>query len=483
MFLNLKNKKEIGLFLGALFLLLVILIANIKRALNGDLFVYDYGIYQQGIFELAKGDINPFMSVRDIKLWNDHFMPVIFLAVPWVWLLDFSNAAMIIFEWFWFLLAVLTVFNLTKEKSSCVKLLSVVYILFAKGVLSGIHFAIHPGVWSAPLWILITFSLTKRDWQKVLLYSFLLIFFRESFVFGVITLTFSMALLGRERKKALLLLFIALSYGLFVFVFREQVVGPVEDFGGQFVRKLLSQPISFIIDAFKTFEWKIFIKIYYPYFITLPLALSSLWSEKKKDVIFLFVALIGPHYFLHFLANKFHYQYGVAAVCPILGVLYGSDIFERFENNKKLVALFLILPLLSGMGFHTKFMKLVFKKYENGSRLTSQIFEERDEIRKVLLSLPKNKKIIGPSRATAALYQPGMTNLYTVESFLKRDKVYDYLFYWKGQGYSYQGKTVAKKEILDQFCGPSTDEVIYESATFYLAKGKFDTDCYEKNYP
>ena len=195
------------------------------------------------------------------------------------------------------------------------------------------------------------------------------------------------------------------------------------------------------------------------------------------------MALIGPHYFLHFLANKFHYQYGVAAVCPLLGLLYGTDYFERIRSNKKLFYFILILPILSGMGFHTKFMKLIFKKYPNGSRVFSEIYEEKDKMRDILQSLPKDKKIIGPSRATATLYQPGMTNLYTVESFLKRDKVYDYLFYWKGQGYAHNGVTVEKKKIMDQFCGESISKVIYESDVFYLAEGVFDQDCYEYNYP
>ncbi len=467
------------------FLLLVILIANIKRAMNGELFTYDYGIYQQGVFELASGTLNPFMSVRDIKLWNDHFMPILFLAVPWVWLWGFSTVAMIAFEWLWFAIAALVTFSLVRNKKIEVQVISLIFLLFAKGILSGLHFAIHPGVWSAPVWILLCYNLAKERWKSVLLYSFCLIFFRESFTFGIITLTTMMAILDKERKRSLALLLFCLAYALFVFVLRKHVLGPVEDFGGKFVSNLLSRPFGTLVDAFKIFEWKIFFKIYYPYFIPVPMALLFLWRQgtKGRQILLLFVALIGPHYFLHFLANKFHYQYGVAAVCPLLGLLYGTDYFERIRSNKKLFYFILILPILSGMGFHTKFMKLIFKKYPNGSRVFSEIYEEKDKMRDILQSLPKDKKIIGPSRATATLYQPGMTNLYTVESFLKRDKVYDYLFYWKGQGYAHNGVTVEKKKIMDQFCGESISKVIYESDVFYLAEGVFDQDCYEYNYP
>lgn len=479
---NLYNNRETWLKFGAGFFLLVILVANIKRAMNGELFAYDYGIYQQGVFELAKGDINPFMSVRDIKLWNDHFAPILFTAVPWVWLWNFSTSAMIAYEWLWFAIAIAVTFYLVRDKDFKIKLISVVFVLFAKGILSGIHFAIHPGVWSAPIWILLCFHLAKENWRKVLLYSFVIMFFRESFIFGVITLTATMILLGKERLRSSSLLLFALLYGIFVFILRKHVVGPVEDYGSVFVKNLISDPIGIISRAFMAFDWKIFFKIYYPFIIPVPVMFYHLWKE-KKEVLLLFVALVGPHYFLHFLAGKFHYQYGVAAVAPILGLMFGTDIFERFKDNKKLYGLLLLLPILSGMGYHTKFMKLIFKKYPNGSRLHSEIYNEKEPIRKALLAIPKDKKIIGSSRATATLYQPGMTNLYTVESFLKRDKIYDYLFYWKGQGYAFEDKAADKSTIMDRFCGKYVEEVIYDTKVFYLAKGRFDQDCYEKNYP
>ena len=162
MYSKLAQNKNLILKLVSSFLLIIIVIANIKRAINGEFDVYDYGIFQQGIFELAQGDINPFMSVRDLKLWNDHFMPVLFLAVPWVWLWDFSTFSMAIFEWLWFVAAVIIVFNLSKEKPFPVKVAAVLLILFAKGFLSGLHFAVHPGVWSGPIWILFILLLGQR---------------------------------------------------------------------------------------------------------------------------------------------------------------------------------------------------------------------------------------------------------------------------------------------------------------------------------
>ena len=131
----------------------------------------------------------------------------------------------------------------------------------------------------------------------------------------------------------------------------------------------------------------------------------------------------------------------------------------------------------------TKFSKKILQKYNNGSYFFSEIYNEKIPIRKALLNIPKNKKIIGPSRATATIYRPGMTNLYTVEAFLKRDKIYDFLFYWKGQEFSFEGKRISKQEIMDRFCKADISKVIYNSDVFFLAEGAFDSECYERNYP
>ena len=209
------------------------------------------------------------------------------------------------------------------------------------------------------------------------------------------------------------------------------------------------------------------------------------WKTKEnKNEYLSFLALVFPHFFLHFLANRFHYQYGVAAVAPLLGFIIGSKILDRtLLRNKVLFTIITVLPILSGMSYYTKFTKKIFQTYSNGSYIFSNVYKEKDVVRRLLLDIPKDKKIIGPSRTTATLYRPGMTNLYTVEAFLKRDKKYDFLFYWKEQDYVFQGKRVAKKSIMDQFCSKSIEDIIYESDVFYLAKGSFDKDCYELNYP
>ena len=135
------------------------------------------------------------------------------------------------------------------------------------------------------------------------------------------------------------------------------------------------------------------------------------------------------------------------------------------------------------MGYHTKFFQITVKKYKNDERFFSPIYYEKEKIRQLLLSIPKDKKIIGTTRKTSMLYTPGMTNIYIVESGLQRNKTYDYLFYWKDEKYLFEGSSVNKKVVMDKHCSSSVSSTILDSEVFYLAKGRFERDCYEFNYP
>ena len=57
----------------------LIIFVNIKGILLNCFHATDFGIYQQAIYDIAYNlDPNPFVSVRNIKIFNDHFDPIIF---------------------------------------------------------------------------------------------------------------------------------------------------------------------------------------------------------------------------------------------------------------------------------------------------------------------------------------------------------------------------------------------------------------------
>jgi len=65
-------------YLGILILLALPLGLNLLKFENLCLNGYDIGIYHQAIVEMKiPGNMNPFLSVRGIPAFNDHFNPVL----------------------------------------------------------------------------------------------------------------------------------------------------------------------------------------------------------------------------------------------------------------------------------------------------------------------------------------------------------------------------------------------------------------------
>ncbi|MCK5379592.1 MAG: DUF2079 domain-containing protein, partial [Acidobacteria bacterium] len=43
---------------------------------------FDLGIYAQALFRLSLDDLNPWLTLRDVRVFNDHFDPVLFGVAP-----------------------------------------------------------------------------------------------------------------------------------------------------------------------------------------------------------------------------------------------------------------------------------------------------------------------------------------------------------------------------------------------------------------
>ena len=61
--------------------------------------VIDFGIYQQAIYDIwTKFELNPYISVRHIKIFNDHFDPIVYLAAVFVGIVGQNPVSVILFE-------------------------------------------------------------------------------------------------------------------------------------------------------------------------------------------------------------------------------------------------------------------------------------------------------------------------------------------------------------------------------------------------
>ncbi|MFN7684635.1 MAG: hypothetical protein ACK5QT_04395 [Oligoflexia bacterium] len=57
---------------------------------------FDLGIYSQALANISFADLNPWLSVRQIRIFNDHFDPVLVFFAPFARLIEPSLAAILI---------------------------------------------------------------------------------------------------------------------------------------------------------------------------------------------------------------------------------------------------------------------------------------------------------------------------------------------------------------------------------------------------
>jgi uncharacterized membrane protein len=203
---------------------------------------YDLGIYSQAIRYLSWGDWNPWLSGRQINIFNDHFEPILWVLAPFAKVFRPDRVAV-------FGEALLILFSLAplvylEKRGITVKGSSVFFgalILFARPVVRAIGFPVHPSTWSVlPLSLLaVSVMLDRKKWIFASLT--LLFLFREEFPFLGIVLGVVFCSMRRWRFGILILAWSSV-WGVFDFVLRPMMVGPTEGYGAGLIRSMLTQP-------------------------------------------------------------------------------------------------------------------------------------------------------------------------------------------------------------------------------------------------
>ncbi|MCR9205283.1 MAG: DUF2079 domain-containing protein [Halobacteriovoraceae bacterium] len=478
-------KKTKYAFIGiGIVLSLFILVGNVKRSLNFGLPTYDYGIYQQAVFEMAhQKKLNPFMSVRDEYVWNDHFMPILITAIPGAWITDYANWFLTSYEWLWYILFLFLMVYLSRDLPIEDQLGALVGALFCKAWLVAMHFSAHPGPWSGALWALVVYSIVKRNHSLIFWTTISLILYRESYVFCIFTLGVFYTL-KEDRKLGLKLLAFSLLYMFFLFFLRERLIGPTYNYAARLMKPFMDDPVAGAILHLKEFKYKMVFKLIMPYLIPTFFWIRELKRENILNHPYIAVLfLMAPYYAMHFLANKFNYQYGVAAVVPFLALTTFNGTFKKIrEKNIYLFIVTLLIFLLNGTSYHKRFIKFALEKYDNGSRISREFNLEIEKVKNIVLETDKDLKIISTSYLAARFIQPGMTNVHTIEEFMNFRDHFDILLYPKHKKYIYDSRNISKHDYMMENCKSMIEEIIYDSKLFFMAKGNFTRECYLKNH-
>lgn len=478
------NKKNIYYLISVLFLASLILISNLVAVFNNCLESYDFGLYQQAIFDIAGFEsFNPYLSIRGLKIFNDHFMPAIYFAAPFVWLFNFHPASLILFEFSTVVLAFLFVFKLKPKASFLEKLTSVLLILLSKGLLTGLIFPIHPGVWSLPLWICIGYYLYEEKYKKVLLLSSFLFLFRESFPFTLFGLSLFF-LFKKEYRFGVMSFLIMVLQIILIFKVRPLLLGEVYNYGGGFISELLTDPLNYLTEKWMSFNISVPIKIYYPFILPFFLIIKK-ECLRIKDVLehpaFGLFLMTCPLIVLHFLANKFHYQYGTVFVAPLLAGIIFSPSFFKTTDDWKVSSLVIVLFISSASSTYTKFFKLGILSQTNKCKISPARRDATKYLKEEVEKVERGSTIFSTKRIVSSVMKPGLDISVPYSLFVKYKKSYDYLLVEKNYGGDLD--SVYSKEKFERIinkCNKMVSKKIIHNDHFYFARGLFTKECFSE---
>ncbi|MCK5073524.1 MAG: DUF2079 domain-containing protein, partial [Bacteriovoracaceae bacterium] len=164
-FFTIAMKCLVVLSLG--YLCFLPLVFNIVNLLNNCINIYDFGIYEQAIYEIAGGaGWNPYLTVRNIHIFNEHFDPVIFLAAPWALIFKYNPVCLVVFEWLWFAAIIVMIILISRKKNSFYE--TCFYIMLfclSRAIISGLAYPIHPTTWAMlPLFLIILYLYGNGFW-------------------------------------------------------------------------------------------------------------------------------------------------------------------------------------------------------------------------------------------------------------------------------------------------------------------------------
>ncbi|MBF0361895.1 MAG: hypothetical protein HQK49_12840 [Oligoflexia bacterium] len=489
------NNNRFIFFFFCLFSFLIVLIpiSNSVRALFLNINANDFSIYQQAIYDLSFDNLNPYLTIKGTGIFNDHVDPIIFLAALWCKVWGYTPYSLIFFEWMWFVLLIICTFVLIKNerKNNTAKILfSLSLIIFSRSFLQGLEFPIHPTTWSMlPLFLLFYF-LIKDKFIPVVIFSFIICWYREIFPLMLISFS-SYFLLNKKFKRFVVIFSIGATHYYLYSHLRPILLGPTVDYGDTLLKQLIEQHIFFIWERFKTFSFPY--KVFVPYiFISLlffkyEIKIKSLHPLQSlqsliKHPLTAAILFVGPMFFLHALANYMVHHHSVPMIVPFLAVIIFSSLSDHILKNKLLLYSIIIIFLCLSSSRYTKMVKntLLLDKdanysYEEAREKLRALKEIKDKIYKIVI-LNKDTKILASGGVIASILKPNM-KLYQFCEVTDNTLSFDYLLLEK-RAHGDLNPLVFKDIIqIESDCMKYKAETVIDNQFFILMKGNFDDRC------
>lgn len=466
--------KKFLVFCLFAFIPLLVICANIKRAQNNCFNGYDLGIYHQSLVEIGhSGNLNPYVTIRGIKIFNDHFDPIQILGAQLVRLGGYHLEASLIIEWFFWLSALGLLLWLRKPKTLSELFLLGIVFLGAKGILNALNYPIHASFWSLPLWVLIGYGIVY-DKAKIIGMSCLgLCFFKEHLPVAILWFSFFF-LFGKNKSLGVWLFLLGLSFSLFAFVARPILFGEIHGHGEHLVKPLLVEPVSFLWSKIIGFNYVQLIGIFAPLIALGGLSYYFLKSHKRQWACAGFFLL--PLFGLHFLANSFGYQYSFQFSALIIAVAYFQGGLQAISKVPWATALLVLLAVFTSGRIYGEMFDVVALNKNHKCVISPEKTVATKLLKEKMKKVNLDQKVAATGGVVSILIRPGL-KIYHIDSHSEKQPLYNYLLLEKnntGDTYPINKETI---EAIELRCRPLVIEILQEDDFYFFAKGIFSKEC------
>lgn len=425
-----RTHRGLILVISIIFLLIPFLFV-VKSSFFNCFHASDFSIYQQAFYQIAYNfDLNPYITVRNVEILNDHFDPIIYLGALWVKLFGYTSVNTAIFIYVMALLAPAVYLYRRGRLNNFLLAYYMALILLSKGISEGLQFPIHPTTWTTfPILILFS-SLLKKDDNKIILSSIFLFTYKEIFPIAIICVSFYLLVFEKRKKVAVTLLLICGAWLLYVLKLRHLISDyQTVSYSGRITDRFFADPVGSILAVFNYEIIKNLFKLYLPFTPLLYLVKKSKCDDDKRIFIYalLFLApivaiqvymqLIGDHYSSMLLAP-------IIAVCVFLNK-------ETLFDNRKVVVTMCLFVALAGMGRHTRSVKRIVKNSDKYCLMTSDKEAQTKKIEE-LLENNEGSRILATGGVIPRLLKPNM-DIYQAVLYSKHFDSYDFLILEKNQ--------------------------------------------------
>lgn len=433
----------------------------------------DYSIYQQAINNLSFSNLNPYVSIRNISIFNEHTDPIIFFAIPLFKLLNYNVYSLAIFEWLFLFSSFIFILRASdKSKNFNIFILSILLLTLNRSIMSGFIFSGHPVTWAILPLLILVYSIYKDKFTLTYITCISLCFFKETFPFGIFGLSFGF-LFEKQYKKFFSLFVLSLIFIIFEFKLKKLLLGPTLDYGNSFVSEIIKDPIGRFIYILKHLSYSDILKVFGPSIFPIILIFKRC-SQKAKINSLKILFLLLPYFVLHVIILRFHFHHASKFGAILLGMIFFSGILGLMYKKEIYIMIFLFL--ISGF---SQFKKITIGVFTNRfSACSVENYPETFTISKsqLLESLDlDHKNVYSSGGIIPELLKPNI-NVYH-HSFSEKLEKYDAILL-EVNGYT-NTWPLSKEQILNikERCLQYSISIIQDDDNFFYAHGNFPSSC------